>query len=195
MRAESLDSPPRAAVRRLVAREAAVGTAPTSSSVAKASREHEPRDEPAAARRRLRRRRAAPAAQLPQVRAARRGPGRLVWNWLALAQAPRPADAAARLDVLALRRAALRDRGPASDFDEDGADLDASTSSRRTSCCRGRCATVLEQEGIERVHRRDARPASRRRSRLRPARRATSSSSSSRRRSTSASSTSSPSSR
>ena len=37
-------------------------------------------------------------------------PNDSAWHWLALAQAPRPADAAARLDALAVRRAALRDR-------------------------------------------------------------------------------------
>ena len=52
-----------------------------------------------------------PAAQLPQVRLARRGSaGRLAVELAGAGPAPRPAHAAARLDLLALRGAALRHR-------------------------------------------------------------------------------------
>src|SRR5947207_9508010 len=64
--------------------------------------------EPGAAERRLRGARAPPDPQLPKVRTPRgAGPGDV---GLARARAaPRPADAAARLDVLAARSAPLRD--------------------------------------------------------------------------------------
>ena len=67
------------------------------------------RDEPRPARR-GRGARAAHAAQLPQVRAARSGAAGFGVELARARAAPRAADAAARLDVLAVRRAALRDR-------------------------------------------------------------------------------------
>ena len=95
---------------------------------------HQPAD------RRLRSARAASADQLPQVRAAQRRARRLGLELAVAGQASRPADAAARLDLLAVRGHAFRD-----------AELEGLRRRRRdlvrrlrpapTSCCRSRCAS------------------------------------------------------
>src|SRR4051794_17792922 len=98
----------RSALRRLVARGARafpVRLRLPRRSIAR----REPVDEPAAARRRLPGGRAAPAAKLPQVRRAGRGAGGLDLALARACEAPRALDAPARLDVLAVRRAAFRD--------------------------------------------------------------------------------------
>src|SRR3954470_9001403 len=98
-------------VRRLVARGAAA--LPLRLRVPRRERGDERADdEPHPARRRLRDARAAPAAELPQVRAAAGGTGRLALELARACEAPQPADAAARLELLAVRRAPLRHRAP-----------------------------------------------------------------------------------
>ena len=70
--------------------------------------------------------------------------------------APRPPDAAARLDLLALRRAALRDRRPQRGTTRT-ASSGASTTCARTSCCPSGSAPRSTEEGANALHAGDAR--------------------------------------
>src|SRR5204863_3886822 len=70
----------------------------------------EPRTRHESADRQLRGARTAPPHELPQIRGAQRRPRRLRVELALARQTSRTADAASRLDVLAVRRAALRDQ-------------------------------------------------------------------------------------
>ena len=130
------------------------------------ARRRGPRDEPAAGW-------ARPAALEGPLTAgasasyARRGdvPYDSTWNWLALAPAPRPADAAARLDVLALRRAALRDDG-ARPVRGRRRRLDDRLRARARAAARTRCATSSTTRARTSSRRRCSTARRRRRSEL-----------------------------